>query len=113
MIIHQPDIFPVLLLIIAVGIAVAAVLYVETASGRRSRFRALDSRPMPTEHDCRLPWWRPFRKLGTRIQCVQCNTTWRWDRYEWAPGDSSLIWINEQEEAEQAEIAEQAKRNAH
>jgi hypothetical protein len=91
----------------------AMLLWAEHASVMRTRMRKLGRAELPTEHVCPLPWWRPFRKLGERIQCTQCNATWRWDRYYWVPGDSTRMWINEHEEAEQAKIAEQAKRNAH
>jgi hypothetical protein len=72
--------------------------------------RKIEPRPPAPEHECRLPWWRPFRKLGERIECTVCGTTWRWDRYWWVPGDSTRMWINEQEEARLAEVEEQAKR---
>lgn len=110
----EVPLFPILLL----GAAALVVIVGITWSERASSFTApgvtkLDSGSRKREHRCRLPWWRPFRALGERVQCDTCKTTWRWDRYDWAPGDSCRMWINEQAEAEQAEVADRARRNAH
>lgn len=97
----------------ATALIVVLILWAEHQTVMRPRMRKLGPHRPEPEHVCPLPWWRPFRKLGERIQCTRCTTTWRWDQFYWAPGDSSRMWINEQREAEEAEIAEQAKRNAH
>lgn len=100
----------VLITIAGCGMLTGLLLWVEHVHVLSTRMRKLGrNRPEP-EHSCPLPWWRPFRKLGERIQCMRCDTTWRWDRYWWVPGDSTRMWINEQEEARLAEVEEQAKR---
>jgi hypothetical protein len=99
-----------LITIAGAGMLTGLLLWGEHVRVLSTRMRKLGPHRPEPEHVCPLPWWRPFRKLGERIQCTQCDTTWRWDRYWWVPGDSTRMWINEQEEARQAEVEEQAKR---
>jgi hypothetical protein len=105
----EVPLLPIVVIGIAALVAFGVILWAERATAP-PHFRKLADQPPTADHACPLPWWRPFRKLGERIECLTCQTTWRWDRYWWVPGDSTRMWINEQEEARLAEVEEQAKR---
>jgi hypothetical protein len=104
----------VLITIAGGGMLTGLLLWAEHVQILSTRMRKLGpSRPEP-EHVCPLPWWRPFRKLGERIQCTQCGDTWRWDYpTAYTRDGGGREWVSERGEAYLAALEDEANRNAH
>lgn len=79
-----------------------------------SKVRRIEPRPPKPEHKCRLPWWRPFRKTGTRVQCLECGDRWRWGYpTAYVRDGGGREWVSENGEAYLAALEDEANRNAH
>jgi hypothetical protein len=55
------------------GAALGVVIALVIMKLPTPRVRKVEPRPPEPKHRCRLPWWRPFRKTGTRVQCLDCG----------------------------------------
>lgn len=95
--------------VLAIVIIIVITMFIPA---RSSRFRKIDPRPPEPQHRCRRPHWRPFRKLGERVQCTVCGDTWRWDYgTSYADYDTGRHWISEGEEVRAEQVRDEANRN--